>query len=417
MLNEKPPRRTRRETSETKPGPLAEIKILDLTTVVLGPLATQILADLGADVIKIESPDGDIMRYAGPARHREMGHVFLNLNRNKRSLVLDLKQEGAVPVLLALVRQSDVLMHNMRPQAMARLGFGWERVREVNPRLVYCSAHGYGQDGPFADRPAFDDIIQGGCGLVALEAATGGEARFVPTLIGDKTVGLTMVYAVMAALLQRERTGEGQAVEVPMLETMTAFVMAEHMGGLTFEPPAGPPGYSRMLAPDRRPHRTLDGYICILPYTDRHWKDFFRIAGRPELADDPRLADAPTRSRHVADLYALVAECVRDAPTSYWLDKLKSADIPSGPVNPLAALPVDEHLAAVGMFPKVEHPTEGSIRIVRPPVKFSTADCALRRPAPNLGEHTREILCEAGLDESEIGDLVARRVAIEAPQS
>jgi crotonobetainyl-CoA:carnitine CoA-transferase CaiB-like acyl-CoA transferase len=190
--------------------------------------------------------------------------MFLNPKGNKRSLVLDLKKDAA-PVLLALVRNSDVLMHNMRPQAMTRLGFGWERLREVNPPLVYCSAHGYGQDGPFADRPAFDDIIQGGCGLAALEAETGREARFVPTLIGDKTVGLTMVYAVMAALLQRERTGLGQAVEVPMLETMTAFVLAEHMGGLTFEPPLGPPGYSRMLAPDRRPHRTVDGHICILP--------------------------------------------------------------------------------------------------------------------------------------------------------
>jgi crotonobetainyl-CoA:carnitine CoA-transferase CaiB-like acyl-CoA transferase len=403
--------------SNAKPGPLAGIKVLDLTTVVLGPLATQILGDLGAEVIKIESSEGDIMRYAGPARHREMGHVFLNLNRNKRSLVLDLKQPDAKPVLLALVRQSDVLMHNMRPQAMARLGFDWERLREVNPRLVYCSAHGYGQDGPFADRPAFDDIIQGGCGLVALEAATGGKARFVPTLIGDKTVGLTMVYAVMAALLQRERTGRGQAVEVPMLETMTAFVMAEHMGGLTFEPPLGAAGYSRMLAPDRRPHRTSDGHICILPYTDRHWKDFFRIAGRPELADDPRLADAQTRSRHVAELYALIADCVRDAPTAFWLDKLKSADIPCGPVNPLAELPADEHLAAVDMFPHVDHPTEGSIRVVRPPVRFSDADCALRRPAPWLGEHSREILREAGFAEREIEDLLARRVAIEAAQS
>jgi len=316
--------------------------------------------------------------------------------------------------LLALVRQSDVLMHNMRPQAMARLGFAWERMCQVNPRLVYCSAHGYGQDGPLADRPAFDDIIQGGSGLVALEMATGGEARFVPTLIGDKTVGLTMVYAVLAALVQRERTGCGQAVEVPMLETMTAFVMAEHMGGLTFEPPLGPPGYSRMLAPDRRPHQTLDGHICILPYTDRHWRDFFRIAGRSELAEDPRLADAQTRSRHVAELYALVAECVREAPTAYWLDKLETADIPCGPVNPLAELPTDGHLAAVDFFPRAEHPSEGSIRVVRPPVRFGGADCAMRHPAPRLGEHTREILREAGFGEPEIDDLLAGRIAIAA---
>ena len=398
-----------------KPGPLAGIKVLDLTTVVLGPLATQILGDLGAEVIKIEAPEGDIMRYAGPARHREMGHVFLNLNRNKRSLVLDLKRPEAAPVLLALVAQSDVLMHNMRPQAMARLGFAWERLQEVNPRLVYCSAQGYGRDGPFADRPAFDDIIQGGCGLVSLEMATGGDARFVPTLIGDKTVGLTMVYAVLAALLQRAQTGRGQAVEVPMLETMTAFVMAEHMGGLTFDPPIGPPGYARMLAPDRRPHRTADGHICILPYTDRHWRDFFRIAGRPELAADPRLADAPTRSRHVAELYALVAQCVRDRPSAYWLDRLKAADIPCGPVNPLSELPADAQLDAVDFFPLAEHPSEGSIRITRPPVRFGEADCALRHPAPRLGEHSREILREAGFGEREIDDLLARRIAVEAP--
>ena len=403
--------------STARPGPLAGIKVLDLTTVVLGPLATQILGDLGAEVIKVESPEGDIMRYAGPARHREMGHVFLNLNRNKRSLVLDLKRPEAAPVFLALAAQSDVLMHNMRPQAMARLGFAWERLQAVNPRLVYCSAQGYGQNGPLADRPAFDDIIQGGCGLVSLEMATGGDARFVPTLIGDKTVGLTMVYAVMAALLQRARTGLGQAVEVPMLETMTAFVMAEHMGGLTFDPPIGPPGYARMLAPDRRPHRTADGHICILPYTDRHWRDFFRIAGRPELADDPRLADAPTRSRHVAELYALVAQCVRDRPSAYWLERLEAADIPCGPVNPLTELPADAQLAAVDFFPQAEHPSEGSIRMTRPPVRFGEADCALRHPAPRLGEHSRAILREAGFAEPEIDDLLARKIAIEAAPS
>jgi len=343
-----------------------------------------------------------------------MGHVFLNLNRNKRSLVLDLKRLEAAPILLALAAQSDVLMHNMRPQAMARLGFAWERLQEVNPQLVYCSAQGYGQNGPLADRPAFDDIIQGGCGLVSLEMATGGDARFVPTLIGDKTVGLTMVYAVMAALLQRERTGRGQAIEVPMLETMTAFVMTEHMGGLTFDPPIGPPGYARMLAPDRRPHRTADGHICILPYTDRHWRDFFRLAGRPELAEDPRLADAQTRSRHVAELYALVAQCARDRSSAYWLDRLNAADIPCGPVNALAELPADAQLAAADFFPLTEHPTEGRIRLARPPVRFGDADCALRHAAPRLGEHSRAILREAGLAEPEIDDLLARRIAIEA---
>jgi crotonobetainyl-CoA:carnitine CoA-transferase CaiB-like acyl-CoA transferase len=398
---------------ETRPGPLAGVAIIDLTTVVLGPLASQILGDLGAEVIKVEPPEGDIMRYAGPARHRDMGHVFLNLNRNKRSLCLDLKRPEGAAALLALVRRSDVFMHNMRPQAMARLGFAYPRLREVNPRLVYCAAHGYGQEGPLADRPAFDDIIQGASGFVALEEMTSGEARFVPTLVGDKTVGLTMVYAVMAALYQRERTGEGQAVEVPMLETMTAFVMAEHMGGLTFEPPEGPPGYARMLAPDRRPHRTADGHICILPYSDRHWRDFFVVAGRPDLADDPRLADAQTRSRHVAELYALVAECVRTNTTQHWLAALKAADIPCGPVNQLAELPDDEHLAAVDFFATVDHPSEGRIRAVRPPVRFGGVECGLRRPAPRLGEHSREILREAGLGPAEIDDLFAKKVAIE----
>lgn len=393
--------------------PLAGIKVLDLTAVVLGPLATQILGDLGAEIVKLEPPEGDIMRTAVPARHREMGHIFLNLNRNKRSLALDLKRPEARAIIDALVRGSDVFLHNMRQEAASRLGLGWERLKEVNPSLVYCSAHGYGQDGPLADRPAFDDVIQAGCGLVALQEATSGEARFVPTIMGDKTVGLTMVYAVLAALVERARTGEGQAVEVPMLETMTAFVLAEHMGGMTFEPPFGGPGYARMLTPERRPHRTLDGHICIIPYTTRQWRDFFRIAGRPELADDPRLADGETRSRHIAELYALVAECATSRTSGDWLERLKAADIPCGPVNRLSDLPQDEQLAAVDFLPLVDHPSEGKIRMTRPPLRFSGARAPMRRPAPRLGEHSREILAEAGLDKDAVEDLIAKRVAIE----
>ncbi len=394
-------------------APLAGIKVLDLTTVVLGPLATQTLGDLGAEVIKIEPPEGDIMRYAVPARHRDMGHIFLNLNRNKRSLALDLKDPEAREAVLLLARTSDVFVHNMRSQAIARLGLGFERLREANPRLVYCSAHGYGEDGPCAGRPAFDDVIQGGCGLASLQEATSGEVRFVPTIMGDKTVGLTMVYAVLAALIERMRTGEGQAVEVPMLETMTAFVLAEHMGGMTFEPRLGAPGYARMLAPDRRPYRTRDGHICIVPYTTRQWKDFFRIALRTDLAEDPRLADGETRSRHIAELYALVAECVREGGSEEWLSRLKAADIPCGPVNALEHLPQDEQLAAVDFLPLVDHPSEGRIRMARPPVKFGGERGGARRHAPRLGEHTREILGEAGLDARRIEALIARRVALE----
>ena len=397
-------------------GPLAGISVIDLTAVVLGPLTTQILGDLGADVVKVEPPEGDIMRAGGYSRHPGMGSVYLALNRNKRSVALDLKQPDGAAVLRRLIARADVVIHNMRAAAIARLGFDYDAVKAINPRIVYCAAYGFSEHGPYRDYPAYDDLIQARAGIAALSQAHAPAPLFSPTLIADKTVGLTAVYAVLAALFHRERTGEGQAIEVPMFETMVAFTLAEHLGGLTFEPPLGEPGYGRLLAPDRRPHRTTDGHVAILPYTTKHWREFFALAGRPDLADDPRIADPTTRNRHVGELYALLAELVAMQPTRFWLDGCHKADIPAAPVNPLAALPTDPHLEAVGLFAHTEHPSEGAIRELRPPVGFSATPTALRRPAPRLGADTAAVLREHGYADAEIAAL-ARTGAVKLAES
>ena len=392
---------------DTSAGPLAGITVIDLTAVVLGPLTTQILGDLGADIIKVEPPEGDIMRAGGAARHPGMGSIYLALNRNKRSVALDLKQPEGAAVLRRLIARADVVIHNMRAAAIARLGFDYAAVQAINPKIVYCAAYGFSERGPYRDYPAYDDLIQARAGIAALAEAHAPAPIFAPTLIADKTVGLTAVYAVLAALFHRERSGQGQAIEVPMFETMVAFTLAEHLGGLTFEPPLGSAGYARLLAPDRRPHRTTDGHVAILPYTTRHWRDFFALAGRPELGSDPRIADPATRNRHVGELYALLAELVATKPTGFWLDGCRAADIPAAPVNPLAALPDDPHLAAVGLFAHTEHPSEGAIRELRPPVGFSATPTALRRPAPRLGADTAAVLREHGYDDAAIAALAA----------
>ncbi|MEE8247775.1 MAG: CoA transferase, partial [Alphaproteobacteria bacterium] len=263
-------------------GPLEGIRVLDLTAYLLGPFGTQILGDLGAEVIKVEPPEGDIMRRLGPSRHDGMAAVFLNLNRNKRSIVLDLKRAAGREALLRLAVGADVFIHNMRPKAIAALDLGYAAVSAANPKIVYCGTYGYRHDGPYGDKPAFDDMIQGASGMAALVGRQSGEPGYVPTAFIDKTVGMAAAYAILAALFYRERSGEGQELEVPMLETMVQFIMVEHLYGLTFEPPLGGAGYPRMLAPQRRPYRTRDGHICILPYTDRQWRRFLELAGRPE---------------------------------------------------------------------------------------------------------------------------------------
>jgi crotonobetainyl-CoA:carnitine CoA-transferase CaiB-like acyl-CoA transferase len=393
-------------------GSLDGVKILDLTTVVMGPYATQILADFGADVIKVEPIEGDIMRHAAPMRSPGMGHIFLNANRNKRSIVLDLKHADGREACLALARRADVLIYNIRPQAMERLRLGYEDVRAINSRIIYVGAFGYSQRGPYAAKAAYDDLIQGAVGLPWLFVQSGAnEPRYVPATVADRTVALHVVNAVCAALYWREKSGRGQRVDVPMFESLLHTVLGEHLGGHTFEPQLGEPGYARMLAKGRRPYQTKDGYVCVLVYNDKQWRTFFDLIGRSELLADPRFATQEARSRNYEPVYDLVAEEMKGRTTAEWIAALEGADIPVQRMNSLADVIADPHLAATGFFGTVEHPSEGRLKSMAAPIEWSETVSGYRRHAPRLGEHTREVLREAGFSDAQVDALVASGVA------
>ncbi|MGH8686081.1 MAG: CaiB/BaiF CoA transferase family protein [Burkholderiales bacterium] len=390
------------------PGPLDGVRVLDLTTVVMGPFATQILADLGADVVKVEPPEGDIMRYVWPFRTQGMGHIYLNANRNKRGIVLDLKQPAAREACLALAAKTDVLVYNIRPQAMARLKLGYEDLRAVNPRIIYVGCFGYSQRGPYAAKAAYDDLIQGAAGLPWLAREAGADApRYTPVIIADRSVGLHTANAVSAALYAREKTGKGQRVDVPMFESLLQSVLGEHLGGDTFVPQLGESGYRRMLTPYRRPYATKDGYVCVLIYNDKHWKTFFEMIGRPDMALDARFASPEGRSRNYDAVYGFVADEILKQATAHWLEAFERADIPVQRMNSLEDILHDPHLEATGYFTPVEHPSEGTLLSMKVPSEWSETEPAHRRHAPRLGEHTREVLREAGYDDAAIERLIA----------
>ena len=394
------------------PGPLHGVRVLDLTTVVMGPYATQILADFGADVVKVEPPEGDIMRFAWPFRSKGMGHIFLNANRNKRGVVLDLKKPEAREACLALARQADVLVYNIRPQAMARLKLGYEDVRAVNPRIIYVGAFGYSQSGPYAAKAAYDDLIQGAAGLPWLLREAGAESpRFVPATMADRSVGLHVVNAVCAALYSRERTGKGQRVDVPMFESLLQSVLGEHLGGYTFEPQLGEGGYTRMLSKHRRPYETKDGYVCVLIYNDKHWKAFFEMIGRQDMLTDARFASAEDRSRNFDAVYGFVADEMTRRTTGEWLAALERADIPVQRMNSLEDIMRDPHLAAIGYFRPIEHPSEGTLVSMKVPSEWSATAPEVRRHAPRLGEHTREVLRESGYTDAQIDAMASSGAA------
>jgi crotonobetainyl-CoA:carnitine CoA-transferase CaiB-like acyl-CoA transferase len=393
-------------------GPLAGIRVLDITSIVLGPLATQILADLGADVIKVEPLQGDLMRANGVSRNPGMSSIFLSLNRNKRSLALDLKSDSGASVLRDLLPRADVLVHNMRVPAIERLGFGYAAVTEIKPDIVYCVATGFDQDGPDRDKPAFDDVIQAACGLANLNSTALGSPQYVPSVIADKTTGMALVNAVLAALFCRERTGIGQYVEVPMFETMVAFMLTEHLAGLTFEPSIGGAGYSRLLDGGRKPAPTNDGYIAILPYTGSHWRAFFAEFGRNDLAEKYGTEDRSARNEQLVSMYAEMVALTVQRSTSELLSLCDKLDIPATPLYGLDDLLEHPQVKAVNLIGQAEHPSEGAIRYVRPTTKYSKTPTERVCHAPTLGQHTAEVLAEHGYSDADIRRLKSSGVII-----
>ncbi len=395
-------------------GTLDGIRIVELTTVILGPWATQMLGDMGADIIKVETPAGDTTRNLGPRKNEGMASLYLATNRNKRSVVLDLTQEAGREALFKLVGTADVFVHNMRPKVAKKLGLDYERYAAAYPDLIFCATYGFRKDGPLADSPAYDDVIQAASGLADLQTITANEPRFVPTIMADKTTAFNVVAAILSALVGRERGAGGQAIEVPMFETLVDYVMVEHLYGACFDPPIDQMGYQRLLNTGRRPYATKDGYLCVLPYTDANWQTLFEVSGRDDLKDDPRFADIATRIKHSQEIYDLLGEIVATRTTAEWEAALENANIPTMAVNTKEDLLDNEQLKASGFWREAEHPTEGKLRMTDPPIRFSKTPSTIRSLPPLLGEQSTEILAEAGFSESEIEDLLAAGVTKQA---
>lgn len=395
-------------------GPLQGIRILDLTTVVMGPFATAVLGDLGADIIKVESLQGDVVRGIGPSPSGGMGGLFVHANRSKRSIAVDLKQPAGLEIALRLAATADVLFYNIRPKAMHRLGLSYEAVRAVRHDIVYAGAFGYGRDGPYGGDPAYDDLIQGISAIPSLiVGASGGEPRYVPVNIADRMVGLYAGNAILAALLSRNATGNGQQIDIPMFETMASVVLGDHLGGRTFVPPLDGGGYGRLLSSTRAPFRTADGYLCVLLYTARHRQDFARLLGN---VDDPRAQRAAATIRSGATAEAINSEmrCVLPLrPTAEWRERLTRFDIPHTPLHTIDSLIDDPHLQAVGFFRREMHPSEGDILSMKVPSQWSGTAPEMTRHAPQLGEHTREILREIDYDDSSVDGLIGAGIVVE----
>ncbi|MEM9570309.1 MAG: CoA transferase [Pseudomonadota bacterium] len=383
-------------------GPLAGVKIIDMSSVVLGPFATLIFGDLGADVIKIEAGQkgkaGDTMRYAGASPTGDLGPIYTNLNRNKRSVQLDAKTEDGKAAIVEMLKSADVFFHNVRLAGMGRLGLDYDSVKAINPGIVYVHCAGFGPGGPYEKRQAYDDLIQGASGFAALNAMrSGGDPEYAPSLVADKTVGLFATYATLAALYHKQKTGEGQFVSVPMLESFTFFNMVENLYGETFVPGNGKLAYSRSINANRKPYKTKDGYIGLVPYSDQQWEQFFEMGGKTDVFADPRFSSYSARTEHITELYAIIGEVALLKTTDEWLELLDEANIPAMRYNRMEDVLTDPHLAAVDFFSLRDHPDAGKYRAMRHPVQFSATPAEIALDPPTLGADTATVLASLGL--------------------
>jgi crotonobetainyl-CoA:carnitine CoA-transferase CaiB-like acyl-CoA transferase len=382
----------------TKPkphtGPLSGVRVIDLTSVVFGPYATQIMADMGADVIKVEPPEGDNTRWISAGPTEGMGGIYVNVNRGKRSVMLNLREEADREVLRKLITTADVFIHSMRGRAIAKLGFSYADVKAIKPDVIYTNCYGYSRRGREADQPAYDDTIQAECGITHVQGLLNGEPGFVGTIMADKVAGLHALYATMMALFHRERTGEGQEVEVTMFEAMASFMLVEHANGRLFDPPLGPAHYHRAVEPNRKPYKTRDGYVAALIYNDKHWNAFI-AAVQPEW-NSPEFATLELRAKQIGRVYGLLGETFLTRTTQEWLDLLRELAIPASPLRTTDELFDNEHLNDIGFFETVES-SYGPVTFPGVPTWFSASPGKLQGPAPGLGENTDEVLRDLGL--------------------
>lgn len=406
--------------TNTPKGPLDGITVIEFTSVVLGPLACQILGDMGADVIKVEPPYGDTNRRLGPYKtHADMAALYLTCNRNKKSIVLNLKDPKGHEAALKLCERADVIVHNFRPSAMKKLRLDYDTIRAANPGVIYCATYGYSKKGPYGNMGALDDSIQAASGLADLmymcdsEFRDDATPRYLPTVVGDKTTGNNVAQAVLAALYHRERAGEGQEIEVPMLESMVAFNMVEHLWGQTFEPPLAQAGYPRLLAETRKPYKTKDGYLAVLPYWDNHWGTFCRVAGVPQLADDVRFDTMQARTKNIVPLCGEIGKALLCKTTAEWLEILGETNVPHMIMNTLDGVITDPHLVESGFWQIHDHPTEGKLRMASSPINFSKTPASIRSLPPRLGEHSVEILQSIGYSKAEIQTMIEAKITKE----
>ena len=395
--------------------PMKGVRILDLTSVVVGPVCTWRLGQYGAEVIKVENPEGDLMRgLGGLSPTGQHSGTYLHLNRGKRNICLDLKKPSSREVMQRLIESADVIVANMRPQALQRLGLDAESIRDRHPEKIYCLITGYGTDGPYAGLPTYDSVVQGATGMAGLTLRRDGTPNYVPMLICDHVAGEIAAGAILAAMVERRTTGKGCSIEVPMFETMASFVMQEHLAQQSFVPPVGPAGDLRLLSPHNRPVQTADGWISFTVNTDPQVTAFLRVTGKDHLLDDPRFNSVAARAKNVKEWFELRGAPLTGKTTEEWVKLMRAADIAVQPCHTLESLPNDEHLKAVGLIKTEQHPTEGTVAAIRTTIRFDDAYPPLRSPSQPKGWETRSVLLDAGYSPEEVTALLSEGAAIES---